>query len=212
MIVGPDPVASSLAGLLALPAPRVAPRLLGGILRHGGVAVRLTEVEAYAGLQDPASHAFRGPTPRTRVMFGPAGRLYVYFSYGNHCCANLVCGPDGEASAVLLRAGEVVQGHETAAARRGIADPDRLARGPGNLARALGLTLADTGVDLDADPRFDWTPPIRRPRVRRGPRVGVSRAADRPWRWWIAADPTVSAYRRSPRAAPATAPGPRRFD
>ncbi|WP_048556392.1 DNA-3-methyladenine glycosylase, partial [Nostocoides japonicum] len=104
----------------------VAPTLLGCLLTHGGVTVRLTEVEAYAGyLADPGSHAFRGETPRTSAMFGPPGHLYVYFTYGMHYCANVVCGPVGRASAVLLRAGEVVAGHATAADRRpGIRERD----------------------------------------------------------------------------------------
>jgi DNA-3-methyladenine glycosylase len=106
------------AELLARPSLEVAPALLGAVLRHrtpeGVVAVRLTEVEAYAGADDPGSHAFRGMTRRNDVMFGPAGRLYVYFTYGMHHCCNVVVGPEGTASAVLLRAGQVVEGHELA--------------------------------------------------------------------------------------------------
>ena len=122
----------------------VAPDLLGATVRHlspaGPVAVRLTEVEAYAGEADPGSHAFRGRTPRTAVMFGPPGRVYVYFTYGMHWCMNLVCGPEGEASAVLLRAGEVVEGADLAAARRTTAkSPRELARGPARLTVALGV-------------------------------------------------------------------------
>lgn len=193
--------ADDLVGLLDGPAERVASLLLGGVITHCGVAVRLTEVEAYAGTDDPASHAWRGETPRTRVMFGPPGRLYVYFTYGMHHAANLVCGAPGTASAVLLRAGEVVDGQATAQQRRGTTDRDRLARGPGNLAQALGLTLADNGTSIGPD--LGWAgPAIRTGSVRHGPRVGVSRAADRPWRWWLDGDPTVSAYRRSPRAGP----------
>lgn len=198
---GPD----ALAALLAGPAPRVARRLLGGVLRHDGVGVRLTEVEAYHGGKDPASHAYRGRTPRNEVMFGPPGHLYVYFSYGAHHCANLVCGTDGVASAVLLRAGEVVEGYDLACERRGTHEARRLARGPGNLTQALGLTLADNGAAPGSDVRFGWSPPAGRVRVSTGPRVGVSQAADRPWRFWVTDDPTVSAYRRSPRApAPGT--------
>jgi DNA-3-methyladenine glycosylase len=125
----------------------IAPALLGCTLSHAGVTVRLTEVEAYAGQVDPGSHAFRGPTPRTRVMFGVAGHLYVYFSYGMHWCTNVVCGPEGEASAVLLRAGEVVAGEDVAAARRaGIVRRD-WARGPARLAATLALTGEQSGLD-----------------------------------------------------------------
>lgn len=175
----------------------VAPALLGAHLAHGGVTVRITEVEAYAGPADPASHAFRGPTRRTTTMFGPAGHLYVYLSHGIHRCCNVVCGPDGEASAVLLRAGEVVAGQAEAHARRGPVPVPRLARGPGNLCRALGIELAHDGCDLSAGPvvlapRTDPTGHV----VAHGPRVGVSSAANRPWRFWIEGEPTVSAYRR----------------
>lgn len=185
---------------LSLPAPELAPHLLGCVLRVGDVAVRLTEVEAYAGEHDPASHAWRGPTPRTQVMFGPAGHLYVYRSMGLHFCANIVCGPDGEAAAVLLRAGEVVDGVETARARRGGVPDVRLARGPGCLGQALGLTTADSGAPLDGS-RVALAAREHVPaRIRSGPRVGISRAADTPWRFWLDGDPTVSAYRRSPGA------------
>ncbi|WP_210502280.1 DNA-3-methyladenine glycosylase [Nocardioides xinjiangensis] len=167
----------------------VAPRLLGAVLTHGGVSVRLTEVEAYAGPDDPGSHAFRGPTPRNAVMFGPPGRLYVYFIYGMHHCANLVTGPEGSPGAVLLRAGEVVGGHEVARERRP-AGPDRdLARGPARLCRVLGIDLADNG----AIPRLErGDPPAH---VSTGPRVGLRLAAELPWRYWITGDPTVSTYR-----------------
>jgi len=185
---------------LHLPAADVAPLLLGCVLRHGDVAVRLTEVEAYAGPADPASHAFRGPTPRAAVMFGPAGHIYVYLSHGIWHCVNLVCGPDGQAAAVLLRAGEVVAGLDVARARRGPVSDVRLARGPGCLGRALGLTVADSGrplgEGLELEPRSGPAP-----LVRSGPRVGVTQAADVPWRFWIDGDPTVSLYKRSPRAA-----------
>ena len=181
----------------------VAPALLGATITHDGVTVRLTEVEAYAGEVDPGSHAFRGPTPRTRVMFGAAGHLYVYFSYGMHWCTNVVCGPDGEASAVLLRAGEVVAGEDVAAARRaGIARRD-WARGPARLAKTLGLTGDLTGVDacMPRGPvRFHAPqPPVAAARIRTGPRVGVSgaggEAAAYPWRFWLDGEPTVSVYR-----------------
>lgn len=183
------------------PAEDVAPRLLGAVLRHGAVAVRLTEVEAYAGALDPGSHAARGRTPRSAVMFGPPGRLYCYLSYGLHVCANVVVGADGDASAVLLRGGEVVDGLDVARSRRpGVAD-DRLARGPALLTRSLGLQLADDGADLRtgsvrlelAPERATWTS---------GPRVGLRLAADRPWRFWLSDEPTVSTYRRHPKAHP----------
>ena len=191
------------ADLLAAPADRVAPLLLGAVLRHGEVAVRITEVEAYTGLSDPASHAFRGRTPRTEVMFGPPGHLYLYFSYGMHWAANVVCGPDGTASACLLRSGQVVEGAELARGRRHGA-PDRdLARGPGRLTQALGLGPEHRGLDL-----FGGGPVRLEPgtagaeelEVATGPRVGVSQAADVPWRFWVAGDRYVSAYKRSPRA------------
>lgn len=172
----------------------MAPRLLGAVLRHAGVAVRLTEVEAYDGPHDPGSHAFRGRTTRNATMFGPPGRLYVYLSHGIHHCANLVTGPDGDPGAVLLRAGEVVDGIETARGRRpGSSDRD-LARGPGRLGSALGLTLADDGIVPVLEP------PGAPATFRTGPRVGLTLAADRPWRFWIDGDRFVSAYRRSPRA------------
>lgn len=189
----------------------VAPDLLGCLLTSrtpdGEVTVALTEVEAYEGVDDPASHAFRGPTPRNAVMFGPAGHAYVYRSHGLHWCLNVVTGPDGVASAVLLRAGRVVDGADLARSRRGAQVAERsLARGPGNLARALGLTGEDDGTSL-AGPRLLLAPPSAPPGdVTCGPRVGVTLAPDVPWRWWVVGDPTVSAYRRSPRAVPSASP------
>lgn len=181
----------------------VAPRLLGAVLTHGEVAVRLTEVEAYAGEVDPGSHAYRGRTRRNAVMFGPAGHLYCYLSHGIHVCANVSVGSAGHASAVLLRAGEVVTGLETARDRRpGAADRD-LARGPGRLCRALGIGLDDDGTDvLSPGPVVLRLAPAPVPAVRSGPRIGLRQAADRPWRFWIEGDPTVSRYRRHPRAEP----------
>ncbi len=176
----------------------VAPRLLGALLTTGGVTVRLVEVEAYAGADDPGSHAFRGRTPRTEVMFGPAGHAYVYFTYGMHWCLNVVTGPAGTASAVLLRAGEVVDGLAAARARRpGIHDRD-LCRGPARLTRALGLTGDEGGLDL-----LGPSSPVRLvvaaaagALVRTGPRVGVAGAgAATPWRYWLDGDPAVSPYR-----------------
>lgn len=191
----------------------VAPRLLGTVLRsttdEGTVAVRLTEVEAYDGPNDPGSHAYRGETARTAVMFGPPGFLYVYFTYGMHFCMNVVVAPDGKPSAVLLRAGEVIEGLDLARARRGRATPDRdLARGPARLCVALGIGRDGNGADLLAKnstiqlldgPGFDGEPAT-------GPRVGLREAADRPWRFWIPNDPTVSPYR--PHVPKKRAPNP----
>ncbi|MGN6577110.1 MAG: DNA-3-methyladenine glycosylase [Nocardioides sp.] len=176
----------------------VAPRLLGGVLTHAGVSVRLTEVEAYDGANDPASHAYRGRTRRNEVMFGPAGRLYVYFSYGMHWCANVVVGEPGRAAAVLLRAGEVIEGEDLARSRRGERVADRsLARGPACLCQALAIDRGNDGMDLTGHLELPATPPAD---VSAGPRVGVSLAHDVPWRFWVTGDRTVSAYKRSPRA------------
>ena len=195
----------------------VAPALLGQLLAagpaQGRVVVRLTEVEAYDGEADPGSHAFRGRTARNAVMFGPPGHAYVYFTYGMHWCVNVSCGPAGVASAVLLRAGEVIEGVELARARRPAARRDtELARGPARLTTALGIDGSTNGSDLLAPrsplhllegSRSDLA------RVASGPRVGVGGAgAATPWRFWLPGDPTVSAYRahtprhraKSPRA------------
>jgi len=180
------------------PVLEVARDLLGAVVVHGDVAVRLTEVEAYAGDVDPASHAFRGPTARNAVMFGPAGHAYVYFTYGMHFCMNLVCGDPGHASAVLLRAGEVVAGLDVARERRGAAADRDLARGPARLTVALGVGRELNGADVASGGS-----PLRVMRgavvddklVRRGPRVGVNAAADLPWRLWLDGEPTVSVYR-----------------
>lgn len=194
--------------MLSGPVLDVAPRLLGAVIEHrtdaGAVAVRLTEVEAYAGPGDPGSHARNGRTPRTEVMFGPPGHLYVYFSYGMHWCVNVVCAPEGSASAVLLRAGEVVAGHDLARARRPAAKADRdLARGPARLASALGLDGSLDGVALGGgrspSPVRLVLPTTGPSGVRTGPRVGVSGSGGDgeryPWRYWLDGDPTVSTYR-----------------
>jgi len=199
------------------PAPEVAPGLLGCVLRRdspeGTVAAVITEVEAYAGLTDPASHAYRGQTARNAVMFGPPGHAYVYFTYGMHFCVNLVCEPAGAVSAVLLRAGRVIEGADLAAARRwsrpGREDgpvarrhPERdLARGPARLCQALGIDRALNGADA-VDPqsplRVSAGPggPVPAAKVRAGPRVGISQAVDVPWRFWLDGDDHVSEYRR----------------
>lgn len=185
---------ADLRRVLEGPALEVAPRLLGGVLRHGDVAVRLTEVEAYAGPDDPGSHAYRGRTPRNEVMFGPPGHLYCYFTYGMHVCANAVCGPEGSASAVLLRAGEVVEGLEIARERRSGSSDRDLARGPARLCQALGIGLDQGGVDLASGPvTLTLGEPVRT--VSTGPRVGLRGAPDRPWRYWITGERSVSSYR-----------------
>lgn len=179
----------------------IARSLLGRTFTGHGVSIRLTEVEAYGGTSDPASHAFTR-TPRSEIMYGQAWRLYVYRSYGIHWCVNIVTGPTAIAGAVLLRAGRVIDGLARARSRRGDVPVNQLARGPGNLGRALGISNADLHSDVRCNESV-WLSgamvddPVH---IAQGPRVGVSRAADVPWRFWIAGDPTVSAYRRSPRA------------
>lgn len=197
------------ADLLATDPVTAARCLLGATLRGRDVIATVVEVEAYGGppsgpWPDAAAHSFRGPTPRSAVMFGPAGRLYTYRSHGIHVCANVVCGPDGTAAAALLRAAVISAGASVARTRRraGIAEAE-LARGPGNLCQAVGITMADNGIDL-----FCASSPVRielaePPTASCGPRVGVSTAADRAWRFWLADVAAVSDYRRSPRA-PAT--------
>ena len=189
---------------LTAPVLDVAPALLGARLVAGGVTVRLTEVEAYAGQDDPGSHAFRGRTPRTAVMFGPAGHAYVYFTYGMHWCINVVTGLEGVASAVLLRAGEVVDGLDVARERRpGVKDRE-LCRGPARTTRTLGITGDQDGVDLlSASSPVRLLPALAAAEpseVRTGPRVGVGGAgAEFPWRFWLDGEPTVSVYRPAVR-------------
>ncbi|WP_066042958.1 DNA-3-methyladenine glycosylase [Herbiconiux solani] len=197
---------------LSASAVEVAPQLLGAIIGHdspeGRVAVRLTEVEAYLGVGiDPGSHAFRGETRRNGVMFGEPGRLYTYFTYGMHVCANIVCSPPGEASAVLLRAGEVVEGLELARSRRPTSKSDRdLAQGPARLVRALGIAMTDDGAALDAPPfSLDLPASGTTPDpsvVRTSLRTGVSGDGGRepfPWRIYLAGEPTVSPYKKHPK-------------
>lgn len=194
------------AGQLVVDPVEAAHRLLGATLTGRGVSGIVVEVEAYGGVPDgpwpdAAAHSYRGRSGRNAVMFGPPGRLYTYRSHGIHVCANVSCGPDGIAAAVLLRAAVITAGVDVAQARRGPAVRTiALARGPGNLCSALGITMSDNGIDL-----FDADSPIRltlhaADGAIAGPRVGVSQAADRPWRLWLAGRPEVSAYRRSPRA------------
>lgn len=178
----------------------MAPELLGAHLVHGDVRLRLTEVEAYLGELDPGSHAFRGRTRRNGVMFDEPGHLYVYFTYGMHTCANIVCSPPGTASAVLLRAGEVIDGIESARARRTTSRSDvDLARGPARLTVALGIPLSADGTDMLVGGPLRIEPGDAAPDVASGPRTGVSGegGTDRfPWRFWIPGDPTVSPYKK----------------
>lgn len=192
-------MARELSDLLAGSVLDVAPALLGGVLRKAEVAVRITEVEAYDGQDDPGSHAYRGPTGRNQVMFGPPGHLYVYFTYGMHHCCNVVCGPEGTSSAVLLRAGEVVEGIETARTRRVRSSDRDLCRGPARLCQAMAIGLADNATDLTGTEVTLSLLTEPAPNVRVGPRVGLRHAADRPWRFWIEGEPTVSAYRPAKR-------------
>jgi DNA-3-methyladenine glycosylase len=227
----------------ARPSREVAPDLLGCVLAHdtaeGVVAVELTEVEAYEGVADPASHSFRGQTPRNAIMWGPPGFAYVYFIYGMYFCVNVICQPTGTSSGILIRAGRVTAGEPLArqrrmAGRRAPSGPETpakhlpandLARGPGLLCLAMAITQAENGLDL-VDPASSLrlyagepdrpvvAEPIRlagraadpepSPRVSSGPRVGVTAAADVPWRFWLTGDPTVSAYR--PHKARTTRP------
>jgi DNA-3-methyladenine glycosylase len=175
----------------------VAPWLLNKVLVRGERAGRIVEVEAYHGANDAASHAYRGRTPRTAVMFGPAGFLYVYFTYGMHWCANVVCGPDGEAAAALIRALEPLEGMAQMRTARPAARSDRdLCNGPAKLCQALGITGADNGTDLLAPSGAavmlldDGTPPPKRPG--RGRRIGIREAADKRWRFWVPDNPFVS--------------------
>jgi DNA-3-methyladenine glycosylase len=183
-----------------------AQRLLGATLTGRGVTATIVEVEAYGGVPDgpwpdAAAHSYRGPSGRNAVMFGPPGRLYTYRSHGIHVCANVVCGADGVAAAVLLRAAAIDTGLGVAQSRRGTSIRSfALARGPGNLCSALGITMADNGVDLfgaDSPVRLRLNDTLE---AVSGPRVGISQAADRPWRLWLQGRAEVSAYRRSPRA------------
>ncbi len=166
----------------------VAPELLNKVLlRDDGRAGRIIEVEAYCGADDPAAHTFRGLTKRNRTMFGPAGHLYVYFTYGMHWCCNTVCGPEGQGWGVLLRAVVPIAGIQKMRVARGGARSDReLANGPAKLAQAMGIDGSFDGADIILDDRgvsvqADATPPPANPRI--GPRVGISRAKDFPWRW-----------------------------
>ena len=191
------------------PADIVAPQLLGAVLRHGPVAVQLTEVEAYLGEADPASHAYKGLTPRCATMFGPPSHLYVYASYGIHRAGNLVCSPDGTAGGVLLRGARVLAGMDVVRERRGAKPVDEaLARGPGNLGSAMGFDLNLNGLEVvQVEEPFDLDEPVSDnalylhegdnvPEFRVGPRIGITKNADAPLRFWIPGDKTVTTPRR----------------
>ena len=192
-------------------ARTVAPALLNKLLVRGDVAGRIVEVEAYCGAQDPASHAYRGPTRRNATMFGPPGHLYVYFSYGVHWCANAVCGWDGIAHAVLFRALAPVTGIEQMWARRsGARRAQDLCSGPGKLCQALDVGREHDGTDLvTGEGGVIVATDGRRPPARpgRGPRVGISVGTAHRWRWWVAGDDNVSrAGRSTPRVVTDRAP------
>jgi len=191
------------------PVLTVARDLLGRVMVHRGpggrASGRIIEVEAYRGADDPASHAFRGETARNRVMFGPAGHAYVYFTYGMHHCVNVVTGPAGRSEAVLIRALEPLEGMALMRRRRGVQEPGRLARGPGCVTQALGIDRRQYGLDLtrgsfvilDLPPDHGGRP------IARGPRLGIRVAVERPWRFWLAGHPGVSGPRgRSVGGAP----------
>ena len=203
-------LSAQAASLLRRDSLEVAPALLGAVIAvtdpHGHVAIRLTEVEAYRGEEDPGSHAFRGRTARNASMFEAGGCIYVYFTYGMHHCLNIVTGPAGISRAVLLRGGEVVDGTELARERRPAARTDRdLARGPARLCSALGLDRSDDGALLGGPgsrisltlPRLQRAPDPAR--IRSGPRTGVAGpggdGSSFPWRFWLHGEPTVSPYR-----------------
>jgi DNA-3-methyladenine glycosylase len=182
----PEVVARALLGRLLVrdPARGLRGRTIG----------RIVEVEAYGGMRDPASHAFRGETVRNRTMFGPAGHAYIYLSYGVHHCLNVVTGRAGKASAVLIRALEPIAGLKAMARRRGVLDPERLARGPGCVARAFGLARSHDGLDLTRGPLWiaDQRPRRRGLRIARSARIGISLAATRRWRFFLEGHPCVS--------------------
>lgn len=198
----PDPAQPLPRAFFDRPVLEVAPDLLGRLVVHhteeGDVTARLTEVEAYDGPNDPGSHAFRGRSKRNGTMFGPPGHVYVYFAYGMYHCMNLVCGPAGMPTGILLRAAEITDGAELARKRRPTAKADReLARGPARLVESLGVTRGDDGADVCGDGPLTARHGAAVPKelIRTGPRVGLRDAPDFPWRFWIDGDPTVSVYR-----------------
>jgi DNA-3-methyladenine glycosylase len=176
---------------------QVAPDLIGATLLVDGVGGRIVELEAY-DQQDPASHAYRGRTPRNAAMFGPPGHAYVYRSYGIHWCLNLVCGGEGVPEAVLIRALEPTRGLELQQSRRGVDDVRQLCSGPGKLCQALGITREHDGLALDVPP-FRLEPRAEVPEIVTGPRIGITRATDLSWRYMSAGSPYLS--RAAPRGA-----------
>lgn len=181
---------------LARPSTSVAPSLIGCVLvrllpEGKRLAIRIVETEAYEQ-GDPASHSYRGPTVRTEVMFGPAGHLYVYFTYGMHFCANVVTGRRGEGSAVLLRAGEPLEGLDAMAERRPVSDPRLLCSGPARLCQALAIDRAAGGEDLVAGERIWLERGTAVTAISEGPRIGIRHAVEQPWRFWETGDPFVS--------------------
>jgi DNA-3-methyladenine glycosylase len=173
----------------------VAPELIGATLLVAGVGGRIVEVEAY-DQGDPASHGFRGRTARTASMFGPPGRAYVYRSYGIHWCLNLVCAEEGRAEAALVRALEPTSGLDAMRERRGLEAPRGLCSGPGKLCQALGITRALDGLPLD-EPPFELLARESEPQLAVGPRIGITRAVEHPWRYGLAGSPFLSRPFRS---------------
>ena len=180
-------------------APAVARELVGKVLRYRGMAARIVEVEAYTQ-DDPACHAYRGRTLRNAPLWGPPGHAYVYRSYGMHWCVNVATGTEGVGQGCLIRAAEPLEGLELMRRHRPVARDVDLLRGPAKLCQALDITGAMSGVDVCDGGPLEFSDDGCRPQVAEGPRVGVSQAADLPWRFSVAGSPWVSTYRRSPRA------------
>ncbi|MBS0331970.1 MAG: DNA-3-methyladenine glycosylase [Proteobacteria bacterium] len=181
--ISPADLAARQAKLFTSPSPVAARMLIGWTITMDGVGGRIVETEAYHH-SDPASHSYPGPTPRNAVMFGPPGVIYVYRSYGIHWCMNLVCG-DEPGSAVLLRAIEPTDGLDVMSERRGAADPRLLCSGPGRLCQAMGVSIVHNGLKADAPP-FALTPgaaPVAPDQIAVGPRIGITKAVDAPWRF-----------------------------
>ena len=172
------------------PVRDVAPELIGATLLFRGTGGIIVEVEAYHHT-DPAAHSYGGMTERNAVMFGPPGHVYVYRSYGIHWCANLVCEPEGSASAVLIRALQPTEGIAAMRRRRGLREQRLLCSGPGRLCQALGITRAQNGLAVDRPP-FELRARSHAPEIATGLRIGISKAADRPWRYGLAGSPYLS--------------------